>query len=248
MQSNNNNKTIMKKTLFVIACMLNTLWASAQFSGSGDGTESSPYLIYNENQLAQLANFLNQEGVVFKLQKDLDISGYIAENNPSQGWAPIGVESSPFKGVFYGNGHTISGLMINRPNYDNIGLFGYVYGAQINNLTIKASNVTGHHYVSVLCGTSYGDCSFTNCDVEITGKLSGLCDIGGIVGYMREGSTISDCDVTGNMESKAGSIFEYGTIGGIGGTVESCYITDCTYNGSIVAKVRLAGGLIGSIH
>ena len=70
----------MKKYLFLIAAMLNTVVAFAQFSGSGTGTESDPYLIYNENQLAQLGNFLNQEGVYFRLQKDLDMTDWIAEN------------------------------------------------------------------------------------------------------------------------------------------------------------------------
>ena len=78
----------MKKYLFLIAAMLNTVVAFAQFSGSGTGTESDPYLIYNENQLAQLGNFLNQEGVYFRLQKDLDMTDWIAENNPGQGWMP----------------------------------------------------------------------------------------------------------------------------------------------------------------
>lgn len=60
--------------------MLNTVVSFAQFSGSGTGTESDPYLIYNENQLAQLGNFLNQEGVYFRLPKDLDMTDWIAEN------------------------------------------------------------------------------------------------------------------------------------------------------------------------
>ena len=100
----------MKKYLFLIAAMLNTVVAFAQFSGSGTGTESDPYLIYNENQLAQLGNFLNQEGVYFRLQKDLDMTDWIAENNPGQGWMPVGVSSSPFSGIFDGNNHKISGI------------------------------------------------------------------------------------------------------------------------------------------
>jgi hypothetical protein len=65
----------MKTTKCFLALLF--LWATtlpmfAQFSGSGSGTENDPYLIYNENQLAQLSNFLGQSGVVFKLQKDMD--------------------------------------------------------------------------------------------------------------------------------------------------------------------------------
>ena len=124
----------MKKYLFLIAAMLNTVVSFAQFSGSGTGTESDPYLIYNENQLAQLGNFLNQEGVYFRLQKDLDMTDWIAENNPGQGWMPVGVSSSPFSGIFDGNNHKISGIFINRSSYDFVGFFGYISSATITNL------------------------------------------------------------------------------------------------------------------
>lgn len=238
----------MKKLVLFIVCTLLSIGARAQFSGSGSGTETDPYRIYTETHLAQMANFLNQEGVVFELMKDVDLSAYISENSPSLGWTPIGVESTPFKGVLKGNNHTINGLFINRPSTDNVGLFGCLDGASIRDICIKSSNVTGQNFVGVLCGSSYSKCLFTNCKVEITGKLSGLCDIGGIVGYMHDGNTIADCDVDGAVESKTGSTFACGTVGGIGGTVESANVSNCTYNGSIMAKVKYAGGLIGSIH
>ena len=95
----------MKRYLLFFACMLSTIWASAQYSGSGNGTENDPYLIYNETQLYQMSNFLGQEGVVFKLMKDLDLTNFIAENFPSEGWTPVGVESSHYKGKFLGNNH-----------------------------------------------------------------------------------------------------------------------------------------------
>lgn len=93
----------MKKFYLLIAAMLSTISSFAQFSGSGTGTQNDPYLIYNEDQLAQVSNFLNQTGVYFKLQKNLDLNTWISQNSPSQGWNPIGVEIQPFKGVFDGN-------------------------------------------------------------------------------------------------------------------------------------------------
>ena len=73
----------MKRLLFTFACLLHVAWAAAQFSGSGSGTESDPYLIFNETQLSQMGNFLNQEGVVFRLMKDLNLTTFISENSPS---------------------------------------------------------------------------------------------------------------------------------------------------------------------
>ena len=80
----------MKRVFFLFACMLNVVWASAQFSGSGSGTSTDPYRIFNADQLSQLRNFLNQEGVYFKLQNDLDLTDWLAENYPGQGWQPVG--------------------------------------------------------------------------------------------------------------------------------------------------------------
>ena len=66
----------MKKLFLLIICAVLSIGARAQYSGSGNGTESDPYLIYNETQLYQMNNFLgsNHAGVVFKLMKDLDLS------------------------------------------------------------------------------------------------------------------------------------------------------------------------------
>ena len=99
----------------------------AQFSGSGSGTENDPYLILNPIHLNQMRNFLNKEGVYFKLMANIDLTEFIEDEYPSQGWQPIGnSSSSAFMGILDGNGKTISGLWINRSNKDNIGLFGYI--------------------------------------------------------------------------------------------------------------------------
>ena len=116
---------LLKRILPLFLTVLVAIPLHAQFSGSGSGTENDPYLIFNETQLAQVSNFLNQDSVVFRLMKDLDLTAWITENNPRQGWLPIGVESMPFMGKFLGNNHKISGLMINRKSIDYVGFFGY---------------------------------------------------------------------------------------------------------------------------
>ena len=67
----------MKRNLIFAALFLCTLMTFAQFSGSGSGTESDPYLILNPIQLNQLRNFLNQEDVCFKMMADIDLSDFI---------------------------------------------------------------------------------------------------------------------------------------------------------------------------
>ena len=91
--------------LFAIVLLISSLTAWGQaFSGSGSGTESDPYLIYNPIHLNDVHNFIGQSGVVFKLMQDIDLSSWLDENNPGNGWLPIGTYSQPFQGKFLGNG------------------------------------------------------------------------------------------------------------------------------------------------
>lgn len=175
----------MKRFLLIWAlflCSLST--AFAQFSGSGSGTEDDPYLIFYAEQLSQVRNFLNKEGVYFKLMSDIDLSDWISENAPKEGWRPIGVDSSPFKGIFDGNGHKISNFMINRPGTTNVGLLGYAENATIKNITIIGS-VIGDSNIGSICGCA-SNSSFLNCTSNTIINGSGNY-IGGITGYSKDG-------------------------------------------------------------
>ena len=54
-------------------------------------------------------------------------------------WLPIGNSDFPFVGSFDGNGHTIYNLKLSN-NYENVGLFGVVYNAVINRVSINNIN------------------------------------------------------------------------------------------------------------
>ena len=124
----------MKRLLTSAALFLCSLLTFAQFSGSGSGTEDDPYLILNSIQLNQLRNYLNQSNVYFKLMADIDLTEFLEDENPTQGWQPVGNSSANFKGILDGNNHTISGLWIDRSTTDYVGLFGYTSGAKIKDL------------------------------------------------------------------------------------------------------------------
>lgn len=94
----------MKKLLTSVAMFLCSLLSFAQFSGSGSGTESDPYLILNPIQLNQMRNFLNKEKVYFKMMADVDLTEFLEDENPTQGWQPVGTSSAPFKGFLMGMG------------------------------------------------------------------------------------------------------------------------------------------------
>ncbi|MGM9842635.1 MAG: Ig-like domain-containing protein, partial [Muribaculaceae bacterium] len=230
----------MKKYYLLIAAMLNTITALAQFSGSGTGTVDDPYLIYNENQLAQLGNFLNQSNVYFKLQKDLDLTSWIAENNPSQGWSPVGVESQPFKGIFDGNNHKLSGIFISRSSDNNTGFFGYLSGATISNLILEVSTVKGNYNVGALAGYAENS-TISSCKIIITDYLGiyGYGKTGGIVGYCNA-TNISNIDCTGNINwgNSTG-----GAAGAVSGTVN---ISNVTFHGNVKGLSNV-GGSVGEI-
>ena len=230
-------KRLLMSAAMFLCCVATTF---AQYSGSGNGTEDDPYLIYNENQLSQVSNFLNQEEVVFKLMKDLNLTNWIEENNPSQGWLPIGVESTPFKGVFYGNNHKITGLTINRTSTNNVGFFGYVTNATINNLTIEGTTVAGADNVGVLFGYISGS-TVTNCHVEMTGNtgVSGKSFVGGFAG-----NSISTNYSTFSANTSVTS--SEGHVGGFIGKVEGGNFTDGSASGAIsITGGDYAGGLFG---
>ncbi len=228
-------KRILTTATFLICSLLTTF---AQFSGSGNGTEDDPYLIFNETQLAQVSNFLNQEGVVFKLMKDLDLTDWIAENNPRQGWLPIGVESMPFMGKFLGNNHKVSGLMINRSSTDYVGFFGYISGASIDNLTIEGSSVMGASNVGGFLGYASGS-EFSNCNLSLTTGVEGISNVGGFVGQ-----SLNSNYSTFNVEA---SVKAQSYLGGFVGLAEGGNWQQGFVSGQRTSTGEYAGGFAGKL-
>lgn len=208
--------------------------AGHSFSGSGSGTADDPYLIFNPIQLNQVRYFLDEKYVHFKLMSDIDITDWIADNNPSQGWQPIGTESSPFMGFFDGNNHKISGLRINRSSSDNVGLFGYLLWADVKNLSIDNSEIIGNKYVGILAGQAVS-CDFDNCIVD--GNISATDSyIGGIFGC--GSGNISECY---SNVSISGKDFVGGLVGStFNGQGAETHFEDCTFNGFIYGNSNVA--------
>lgn len=232
----------MKRLLTSAAMFLCSLLTTfAQFSGAGNGTENDPYKIYNENQLYEVRNFLNQEGVVFILMKDIDLTNWIADNSPNQGWEPIGVAGSSFMGVFYGNNHTIKGLNIRRKTVDNVGLFGIISEATIQDLTIDCGFIVGNNYVGSLVGQADAS-KITNIKVTVFNDngITGKENVGGLFGKAI-GSTLTGCDVTVNSQN---GISGTSNIGGFGGNALNCAITDFSVSADVIAA-DMVGGFIG---
>ena len=95
----------MKKNLFVLCLLLcTTTLVRAQFGGKGAGTDSDPYQITNADELFEVRNDLLAS---YKMMNDVDLEQWIEEDNPTQGWSPIGNTDTPFQGTFDGNNKVI---------------------------------------------------------------------------------------------------------------------------------------------
>lgn len=199
---------------------------------AGEGTAERPYKIENREMLETLRDVVNkgadEAGKHFILTKDIDLKG--SGEDP---WMPIGTAERPFEGTMDGDGHTISGLYINKGNADGQGLFGVNSGA-IKNLRAEGS-ITGHDSVGGLVGTNTSKGVITGCVTDVT--VTGNDHVGGIAGK-NEGS-IENCTANGTV---SGNDYVGGIAGNNGpqGTVNGS-----VNNGNVSGKGTHKGGIAG---
>ena len=243
--------------------------SGSYFTGAGT-SEDDPYLIKTAADLAKLAELVNagtapyaNGDIYYRLQNDLELSDYAS----GEGWTPIGTGSTkPFKGTFDGNDQTITGLVVNRPGTNYIGLFGYLYiESKVHNLCISDANIQGKDYVGGIAGYSWG-AKVENC--AISNSISGTASVGGIVGYASSG-TIQNCYSTGSVTGTGnyvGGIIGYieydvttvqncysdssisggNAVGGIAGYVYQSKVQNCYSIGSVLGA-RYVGGVAGDV-
>ncbi|WP_253287612.1 stalk domain-containing protein [Anaerotignum sp. MSJ-24] len=182
---------------------------------SGKGTQASPYLIQNRDDLIKLRDRVNSEtgyaGNYFKQTTDIDLDGIE--------WIPIGTDDSAktkFKGIYDGDGHEITNLNNSDGRYYG-GLFGDITGT-VKNLAVIDCNITTTIYYGgaiVANGGTIENCYSTGTVYAPNGSA------GGISG---NGSTIKNCYSTATVSGK--------TAAGIGANATE--ITGCvSFNDSI---------------
>ena len=201
----------------------------------GSGTAADPYQISTAEDLISMAQKVNKLGegssAYYILTNNIDLSG--------SEWTPIGTEADPFKGTFDGNGHTVSGIRINRPNDGDQGLFGYSYSATIKNVGVINADIKGSENVGGICGYSYYDANSAATYIEncyFTGEISGMGSVGGICGegYVDIRNCYNNGEVSGN-----------GYIGGICGTsLRNASIKNCHNTGKVSGRFDI-GGICG---
>ena len=233
----------------------------------GDGTQESPFIINNAQQLKKLVDDVNNGksylNSYFKLTTDIQVT--------ANEWIPIGhgyQNTTCFRGNFDGNSHTISDTLTSN-DHMYFGFFGRLMGgARISNLTIAATvrnegnSIPGVYNQSICTGAIAGASGsnllegtiiiISNC--HITGKVIGAnannsCT-GGVIGSSSQ-ATIQNCDVSNNItDGKTNGSGGYSYTGGVIGVNNSSEIINCTVFASAivtrgVCDCSVTGGIVG---
>jgi hypothetical protein len=207
---------------------------------SGSGTSGDPYLITNLDDLLWLSETSSVWDKYFEQTALIDAtptSGW----NSGAGFSPIGNWSTKFTGSYNGQGYTIDGLTINRSTSD-IGLFGNADGATIQNLGLTDVVIIGDYNTGGLLGV--GVATVINC-YSTGGVSSSYGEVGGLIGYLKTGSTLSDCYSTVPVEASESSAYY---IGGLVGEVHGSTVSNCYATGDVLAEgdaSEAVGGLVG---
>lgn len=193
--------------------------------GGGSGEPNNPYLIYTTEQMNTIGLHSEDRDSHFKLMADIDLSGLGARD-----FNIIGTFPNYFRGVFDGNGHTISNFTCISTDVEGIALFSYVEGgqAEIRDLglidpvidagmiepdgNLEEGNTAGSLVNYLWSGT------VSRCYVR-GGSVSGDLQVGGLVAYNR-GGVLAGCYSSAEV---IGSNGVGGLVGHNKGTITGCH-------------------------
>jgi len=202
----------------------------------GDGSSQNPFQVSSLGNLYWISQNEDMWDKHYIQIADIDAS-YTADWFDGEGWKPIGSTANPFAGVYNGNGKKISGLHLNRSNY-NLALFGVTNSTVIKNLALINVNIAIWGRVSNT-GSLVGQAIATdvsNCNSS--GTVSGSILVGGLIGSLRSNSTITGSYSTTNTDGES-------CIGGLVGFLEESLIKQCYSTASATAISGEVGGLVG---
>ena len=271
----------MKKTITLLTAILFTINAFALdvWDGSsspwtnGSGTYDDPYLIETAENLAYLAEKVNEgyqaQGMevfahtYFQMTDDLDL------NNIN--WTPIGnvdyiggtLSGYYFAGYFDGWYHNIDHLKIQTS--DNLtGLFAGLGGTQapppgggggmIMHLSVTNGNIISTGFgAGGIVGAIGGDSQVYQCSFSGTIQISNsdeFCGAGGIVGAVAENGGVSECSFHGSINATNNSFMGAAGAGGIAGmAINQASISGCYNTGTITSNALMfavSAGILGA--
>ncbi len=177
--------------------------------------EEAPIVLDSREAFLAFAEACCEEGYslgrVFELACDVDLAG--------TGFEPIAY----FAGTLKGNGHTVSGLSVTRAG-SRMGLFrrtgptSAIYDLNAEGVVDPAGTQEG---VGGLVGEHAGSlvaCSFS-------GEVSGIADVGGVVGRNTATGRVSGCSFRGSVTGEH-------QVGGVAGKNEGV-LAECLNSGAV---------------
>ena len=222
----NNDYSTWKKT---------SLLYGVTFCG-GNGTQADPYRICSEQDLRDLATYVNRgvsfNGIYFRQMVNITMTQGV--------FTPVGATpATPFRGTYYGGNHSINTLVMANNTSPNRGLFGTVIGGYIDSLTIDG-NISGGDSTGAIVGSAINS-TVRHCTNNAF--VSGAAQRhGGIVGVATN-SLIEYCVNNGAL---TGPQYYHGGIAGVAGN--GTVIRGCVNNGILSNSSQYyTGGIVGYI-
>ena len=186
--------------------------------------------------------------------------------NDGEGWRSMGsiTTRGSWHGVFEGNGHTIRNLYINTldtpfteevlnrvdaiyglptragdgyHNYKGIFFENIAYEGVIRNLRLENVNVSGKAFVGALTASNHGIIS----NVHVTGAVSGISNVGGLVGIAGPDSYIMGSSARAGVAGRKVGGQDVGGLAGLNqGVIQASYA-----RGAVSGWADNTGGLVG---
>ena len=213
-----------------------TLDKDKGYTDDGQGN----YTVTSAEGLKNIAKLVNEEG-----QTDIDIT--LTGNITLTGeWTPIGIDfDHQYTGTFDGGNYTITGLTVTGSD-QYAGLFGRIgSGGTVKNVVLEGVQITSDNSlgsVGGVAGYSYGNIEY--CSVSGSVSVSGISDVGGVVGY-QVGGSITGCSSSATVKGTQRA-------GGMAGVTNSgASLTGCYATGDVTVEndgtdTYFAGGVVGS--
>ena len=228
------------------------------YSVEKPSSDENGYYVTEASELAWVAQQVNKEGKTFEgetiyLAADIDLAGQV--------WTPIGAGETPFKGTFEVLPNTslltksvteyyaIYGLNVNYTE-GPAGLFGWIDGGAVKNVTLVAPQVSGESCVAAVAGKIFSTGLVEGCVVK-GGSVYGNHFVAGVVAHSYGSVNYNTVDGTVITGVSVNEDLDGDKVGGIVGlhaadakaTVKGNTVLDVT----VVAK-RDAAAVVGAAN
>lgn len=167
---------------------------------SGSGTAADPYLIGSDADWETFVSYINDKGgqyrySYYKLTADIKVTSMVGKND----------DTNAFKGIFDGNGHTMTLNLTTDGSSNFFAPFRYVGGSTFKRLHIAGKITSNNYYVASLVGHHrWSTLNIYNCwssvDIVCTKKTDNSFNAG-FVGYSYDSNiNINNCRFDGSLQ------------------------------------------------